>query len=64
MKEDANNLHANTLVPAVSQILEKVIKSYLISFLDKHNMLNKSQFRFRKNKFAKDAISTVIENIY
>jgi hypothetical protein len=52
-----------TLVPAFSKILETVIANQLIAFLDKHNMLNKSQFGFRKNKSTNDAIATIIENI-
>jgi hypothetical protein len=62
-KEDANNYRPITLVPALSKILEKVIANQLTAFLDKHKMLNKSQFGFRKNKSTNDAIATIIENI-
>jgi hypothetical protein len=41
----------------------KLIFNQLIAFLDKHNILNKSQFGFRKNKSTNDAIATIIENI-
>jgi hypothetical protein len=34
-----------------------------MALLDKHNILNKSHFEFRKNKSTKDAIATVLENI-
>jgi hypothetical protein len=63
-KEDANNNCPITLVPALSKILEKVLQNQLISYLDKHNILNKSQFEFRKNKSNKDAIATVIKNVF
>jgi hypothetical protein len=45
MKEDANNYHPITLASALSQIL----KNHQIYFLDKHNILNKSLYRFGKN---------------
>jgi hypothetical protein len=61
-KEDANNYCPITLVQAPSKILEKAIANRLISFLDKHPILNKSQFRFRKNKSTKDVTATIMEN--
>jgi hypothetical protein len=39
-----------------------VITNKVIAFLEKHNILNKFQFGFRKNK-SNDAIATIIENI-
>jgi hypothetical protein len=48
MKEVANNYHAITPVPALSKFLEKVINNQLISFSDKHNILNKSQLDLGK----------------
>jgi hypothetical protein len=42
MKDDANNYHPIIFVPALSEILEKIIATQLISFLDKHNILNLS----------------------
>jgi hypothetical protein len=68
MKEDAHNYHPVTLVPAtsISDILERVIVNQLISFLffgGKNNMLNKSQFGFKKNKSIKDVIATIIKII-
>jgi hypothetical protein len=48
-KEEAINYRPITLVPALSKVLEKVITNQLIAFLEKHNILNKSQYGFRKN---------------
>jgi hypothetical protein len=62
-KEDAYNCRPIILVPTLSKVLEKVIANQLIAFLDKHNILNKSRFGFRKNKSTNDAIATTIENI-
>jgi hypothetical protein len=46
--DNANNYCPITLVPTLSKVLEKVIGNQLIAFLEKHNILNKSQFGFRK----------------
>jgi hypothetical protein len=45
-KEDANNYHPITHVPALSKVLEKATANQLTAFLEKHNILNKSQFGF------------------
>jgi hypothetical protein len=62
-KEDAINYRPIILVPALSKVLEKVIANQLIAFLEKHNILNTSQYGFRKNESTKVAIATIIENI-
>jgi hypothetical protein len=62
MEEDAN-YHPITLVSALSKVLEKVTANQLISFLDSHNILNKSQFEFRRNKSTTDATATITEII-
>jgi hypothetical protein len=62
-KEDANNYRPIILVPALSKVLETVIANQLITFMDKHNIFNKSQFEIRKKKSTNDAIGTAIENI-
>jgi hypothetical protein len=62
-KEDVNNYRPITRVPTLSNILENVIANQLIAFLDKHSILNKSQFGFKKNKSTNDAIAIIIENI-
>jgi hypothetical protein len=62
-KEDATNYRPITLVPALSMVFEKLIVNQLIALLDKHNLLNKSQFGLRKNKSTNDAIATIIENM-
>jgi hypothetical protein len=46
--KDANNYRPITLVPTLSKVLEKVIANQLIAFIDKHNMLNKSQFGWQR----------------
>jgi hypothetical protein len=62
-KEEAINYQPITIVPALSKVLEKVIANHLIAFLEKHDILNKSQFGFRKNESTNNAIAAIIENI-
>jgi hypothetical protein len=60
-KEDSNNYHPITLVPTLSKVIEKVTANQPIALLEKHTILNKSQFGFKKSKSMNDAIVTIIE---
>jgi hypothetical protein len=61
-KEDANNYCPITLVQTFQRFWK--CNSKLASlFLDKHNILKGSQFGYRKNKYKKAAIATIMENI-
>jgi hypothetical protein len=55
--------NANNDRPITFKNFGKVIAKQLIAFLDKHNMLHKYQFGFRKIKSTNDAIATITENI-
>ena len=43
----------------ISKILEKIIKSRLNAYINKHNVLNYNQFGFRSNRSTADAIDTL-----
>jgi retron-type reverse transcriptase len=60
---DVNNYRPITLVPALSKILEKIISKRMLAFLEKHKILNPSQFGFRRNKSTQDAIALIVDNI-
>jgi hypothetical protein len=63
-QDDVDNYRPITLVPpAMSVILEKIVAKELVSFLDKHNIINYSQFGFRKNKSTNDAIAFMVDKI-
>jgi hypothetical protein len=62
-KEEASTYGPITLVSAFSKVLDKVIANQLIAFLEKHNILNKSQYGFRKNESTNVAIAIIIDNI-
>jgi hypothetical protein len=44
-------------------ILEKIVAKQLVSFLDKHNIINYCQFGFRKNKSTNDATAFMVDKI-
>jgi hypothetical protein len=44
-------------------LLEKIVAKQLVLFLDKHNIINYSQFGFRKNKSTNDAIALMVDTI-
>jgi hypothetical protein len=52
--DDEDIYHPIMLVPAMWMLLEKIVAKLLVSFLDKHNIINYSQFGFRKNKSTND----------
>lgn len=54
--DNVNNFRPISVLPAVSKILEKLINSRLIDYLDKFNILSNTQFGFRKGKSTEDAV--------
>ena len=60
---DVQNYRPISLLPSLSKIFEKVASKRLISFLNKHKILNPNQFGFRKNHSTADAASYVINKI-
>jgi hypothetical protein len=61
--DDIDNCRPIMLGPAMLMILEKIVAKHLVSFLEKHNIINYSQFGFRKNKSANDAIVFMVYKI-
>ena len=60
---DVQNYRPISLLPSLSKIFEKVASKRLISFLNKHKILNPNQFGFRKNHSTADASAFVINQI-
>jgi hypothetical protein len=61
--DDEDIHHPIMLVPAMSMLLEKVVAKLLVSFLDKHNIINYFQFGFTKNKSTNDVIALIVDKI-
>jgi Reverse transcriptase (RNA-dependent DNA polymerase) len=57
------NYRPISLLTHFSKLLEKCIKSRVIAFLDKHNIISDSQFGFRPNLSTQDAIYSLTTEI-
>ena len=57
------NYRPISILPILSKILEKIVLKRLVDFLNEHNILNKSQFGFRKHHSTTLALIDLIDNI-
>ena len=62
-QNDVNNYRPISVLPIFSKILEKCIYKSIIDFLDKHNILIKHQFGFRRGHSTATAILDLIHKI-
>ena len=60
---DPSNYRPIATLSAFSKALERVIYDQLIKYLDKHDVLFKYQFGFRKNHSTKQAIMEITDNL-
>ena len=58
-KHDFNNYRPISLTNQFSKVLEKIFYTKIIIFLEKHNIINNSQFGFRKQLNTTDAIFAI-----
>lgn len=63
-KKEVNNYRPISLISNLSKIFEKVIKSRLLSFLNRYENLSERQFGFREGRSTQDAIALLTSNIY
>ena len=63
-KEIIGNYRPISLLSVFSKILEKVMKKYLINFLETKAVLNSNQFGFRRGFSTFDALNIFNEEIY
>lgn len=62
-KKSMNNYRPIALTSTISKIIEKCLKSKLITFLEEHHLLNANQFAFRRNSNTDKALVKVTEGI-
>ncbi|KAG7313027.1 hypothetical protein JYU34_000107 [Plutella xylostella] len=58
-KADVNDYRPISVLPTISKILEKIINKRLINYLDKFNIISKSQYGFRQGKSTEDAVAAL-----
>lgn len=63
-KQDLNNYRPIALQSVFSKLIELVIYTRLVNFIDKHDILSTSQHGFRKGKSTTTAIFNFLNKIY
>lgn len=58
-KDDVNNYRPISVLPSISKILEKLINNRLLNYLNKYNLISKSQFGFRQGLSTEDAVTAL-----
>ena len=64
MKNDVNNYRPVFILPILSKMFERIVYSRVYSFLEKYNLLNHSQYGFRKGKSTIQALLDQIKFVY
>lgn len=62
-KSDFQNYRPISILPTFSKVLERVVYARLVHYLNKHNILESSQYGFRKNCSTSMAILDLVEKI-
>ena len=63
-KDNVNNYRPISVLALFDKILERCVYNRLIAFVDKHSLLFKNQFGFRKGHSTSTAILEFINHIY
>ena len=61
--EELTNFRPINLLPILSKILEKVISTQLMEYLENNNLLNESQYAYRNKSSTEQALVNVTEQI-
>ena len=61
-KTDIDNYRSISLLPVLSEVLEKIMYNRLIKLLDKNDILYENQYAFRSKRSTVDALIEIIEN--
>ena len=61
---DVNNYRPISKLPIMSKILEKIVATQLINYLESNNLLSTSQHGFRPKLSTETALSTITDTLY
>ena len=61
---DINNYRPISVLPAFSKIIEKVIATRLINYLENNKLLSEQQHGFRANRSTESAVLQFVSNVY
>ena len=61
---DLKNYRPISCLPLLNIIIEKLLHLRFYNFLEKHNLLFKNQFGFRRNHSTSDAVLNLLDRIY
>lgn len=62
-KDLVNNYRPISLLPSISKILEKIINSRLVNYLEKNEFLSSAQFGFRAKLSTADAVHSLTDYV-
>ena len=63
-KTDLNNYRPISLLNIFAKVFEKMMKKYLVKFIDDNKIISPSQYGFQKNKSTEDALRLFSSKIY
>lgn len=63
-KDQSQSYRPISVVPVLGKLIELLVYDQIYSFLENHNILNQSQFGFRKGKSTLDALDNLIRQIH
>ena len=63
-EDDVNNYRPVSILPILSKLFERIVYNRVYSFLEKYNLLNHSQYGFRKGKSTIQAVMDQLEYVY
>ena len=62
--DEPSNYCPNSLLSTLSKIIEKLVKTRMMSFINVNNILSSSQFGFQEKKGTNDAMFRLLEELY